>query len=205
VLPEFAMRLVVWLLVHTVYRLRKTGLEHVPDEGPAVLVCNHVSFVDALVLAAAVRRPVRFVMDHRIFRLPVLHFVFRSGRAIPIAPRRDDPRLVEAAFDEVARALAQGELVAIFPEGTITRTGELSTFRRGIERIVAQTPVPVVPIALRGLWGSFFSRRAGAAMRSLPRRFWSRIELCCGPAVPAAQATAADLQARVLALRGDWR
>ena len=129
-----------------------------------MIVCNHVSFVDALVIAAACRRPVRFVMDHRIFKLPVLSFVFRTGRAIPIASAKEDPAMMERAFAEVAKALREGDLVAIFPEGRITDTGELYPFRPGIKRILEATPVPVVPMALRGLWGSFFSRKGGAAM-----------------------------------------
>jgi len=202
-IPEFVMRFLIWLLVHTVYRVRKRGLEHVPADGAAVLVCNHVSFVDALVIAAACRRPIRFVMDHNYFRLPILNFVFRTGRAIPIAPRKEDPTLMEHAFDEVARSLADGDLVCIFPEGRLTSTGDVGPFRPGIERIVARTPVPVVPMALRGLWGSFFSRKDGRAMRRPFRRFWSRIEVVCGPAVPPAEATATALQERVIGLRGE--
>jgi 1-acyl-sn-glycerol-3-phosphate acyltransferase len=205
VIPEFLVRFIVWLLVHTVYRVEQRGLEHLPASGPAVLVANHVSFVDALVIAAASRRPIRFVMDHAIFRLPVLRFVFRTSRAIPIASRADDPALLERAYDEVARALEQGELVCIFPEGRITTTGEMMPFRRGIERIVARTPVPVIPLALRGLWGSFFSRDGGPAMRRPFRRFWSRIEVACDAAVMPADVTAAVLAEKVAALRGDWK
>lgn len=168
--PEFLMRFIVWLLIHSVYRLRKSGLEHTPDEGPAVVVCNHVSFVDALVIAAACRRPIRFVMDHNIFRIPVLSFVFRTGRAIPIAPARDNPVLLEKAHDEIARALEAGDVVAIFPEGRITDSGEMYPFRQGIKRIIDRTPVPVIPMALRGLWGSFFSRKGGRAMSRPFRR-----------------------------------
>src|SRR5437773_625645 len=149
--PEFLMRFLVWLLVHTVYRMRQRGLEHVPEEGAAVLVCNHVSFVDALVIAAAFRRPIRFVMGHNIFRIPILNFVFRTGRAIPIASQKENPALKEAAFEEVERALGAGDLVCIFPEGKITRTGDLNPFRAGVERMIARNPVPVVPMALRGL------------------------------------------------------
>lgn len=205
VVPEFFMRLIIWLLVHTVYRVDHRGLEHLPRRGPAVVVSNHVSFVDALLIASASRRPIRFVMDHAIFRIPVLNFVFRTGRAIPIASRREDPALLARAWDEVAAALAAGELVCIFPEGRLTTTGELNPFRPGIERILARTPVPVVPMALRGLWGSFFSRFGGAAMRRPFRRVWSRIEVVCGPPVPPADATVAALEARVLALRGERR
>ena len=206
--PEFLMRFICWVLVHTVYRLEKSGLQNIPESGPAVLVCNHVSFVDPLVILAASPRPIRFVMDHRIFSTPVLSFVFRTGKAIPIAPAKEDPKLLDAAFDEVARALEQGELVAIFPEGRISDTGELYPFRPGIRRIVERTPVPVIPLALKGLWGSFFSRSTGGrAMRGFPLRrgLFPRIALEAAPALPPGQATPESLQASVLMLRGEWR
>jgi hypothetical protein len=194
------------MLIHSVYRLERSGLDNIPEEGPAVIACNHVSFVDALVIMAACRRPIRFVMDHNIFRLPVLSFVFRTAGAIPIAPAKEDAALKEAAFREVAEALGRGQLVGIFPEGRITDTGELSPFRGGIGRILEETPVPVVPVALRGLWGSFFSRRHGAAMsRPWTMRPFARIGLVAGEPIPATVATPEALQARVLALRGDWR
>jgi len=204
--PEFLMRFIVWLLIHSVYRLEKSGLEHIPDEGPALVVCNHVSFVDALIIAAACRRPVRFVMDHRIFRLPVIRFVFRTGKAIPIASAKEDPAMMQRAFDEVAQALRAGDVVAIFPEGRITDTGEMVPFRPGLKRILEETPVPVVPMALRGLWGSFFSRMGGAAMSKPWRaRPFAKIGLAIGALVPAAMATPEALQARVAELRGEWR
>ena len=204
--PEFLMRFIVWLLIHSVYRLEKSGLENIPESGPAVLVCNHVSFVDALIIAAACSRPARFVMDHGIFRIPVLNFVFRTGRAIPIASAREDPALLERAYDEIARALEAGDIVCIFPEGRITDTGEIYPFRSGIKRIVDRTPVPVVPLALRGLWGSFFSRKGGPAMSKPFRRgVLSKIGLVAGAAVPPQQVTPEGLQEQVLALRGDWK
>ena len=170
--PEFLMRFICWVLIHTFYRLEKSGLENIPEKGPAVLVCNHVSFVDPLVILAASPRPIRFVMDHRIFKTPIVSFVFRTGKAIPIAPAKENPKLLEAAYDEVSKALANGELVAIFPEGRITDTGELYPFRSGIERIVERDPVPVIPLALRGLWGSYFSRKDGPA--------FSKVHRACG-------------------------
>lgn len=204
--PEFLLRFIVWLLVHTVYRLKVDGMEHVPEKGPAVIVANHVSFVDALIIMAACRRPVRFVMDHRIFRWPILSFVFRTSRAIPIAPAKEDPAMMERAFDEVARALEAGELVGIFPEGRITDTGELYPFRPGIARIVERTPVPVVPLALRGLWGSFFSRKDGPAMsRPFRRGAFSRIELVAAAPVGPEAVTPEALQQQVAALRGERR
>ena len=204
--PEFLMRFLVWLLIHSVYRLEKSGLERIPEEGPAVLVCNHVSYVDALVIAAACRRPVRFVMHHEIFRIPVLNFIFRTGRAIPIASSREDPELLQHAYDEIAKALQAGDLLALFPEGRITDTGEIYPFRRGIQRIIERTPVPVLPMALRGLWGSFFSREGGRAMTKPFRRgILSKIALVVGSLVPPQAVTSEGLQAEVEALRGDWK
>jgi hypothetical protein len=206
--PEFLMRFLCWILVHTFYRLEESGLENIPDKGPAVLVCNHVSFVDPLVILAASPRPIRFVMDYRIFHTPIVSFVFRTGKAIPIAPAKENPQMLEAAYDQVSEALRNGELVAIFPEGRITDNGELYPFRSGIERILERDPVPVVPLALRGLWGSFFSRDGGPAF-SKPRRllhmFVKRIALVGGPAVAPAVATRQSLQEMVGALRGDRR
>ncbi|MGH8699138.1 MAG: 1-acyl-sn-glycerol-3-phosphate acyltransferase, partial [Burkholderiales bacterium] len=167
--PEFLMRFLAWLLIHSVYRLEKSGLDHIPERGAALLVCNHVSFVDAIVIMAACRRPIRFVMDHRIFKTPVLSFVFRTGGAIPIAARKENPEMMERAFAEVAAALRAGQLVGIFPEGRLTDSGEIQPFRPGIQRIIDETPVPVVPMALRGLWGSSFSRMRGGAMARLFR------------------------------------
>lgn len=204
--PEFLMRFLCWLLVHSAYRLRKHGIGNIPEEGPAVVVCNHVSFVDALVILAASPRPIRFVMDHRIFAIPVLSFVFRTAKAIPIAPAKEDPALLERAYDEVAAALAQGELVGIFPEGRITEDGEIQRFRTGITRILERSPVPVVPMALKGLYGSFFSRRGGAAMtRPFRRGVFSRIALEVAPAMAPAAATPEVLRAKVAALRGGRR
>jgi len=206
VVPEFLLRFVAWLLVHSVYRLQQQGLEHIPDEGAAVLVCNHVSFVDPIIIAAASRRPIHFVMDYRIYRLPVINIIFRHMRAIPIAPAKEDAALMEAAFEAVARALNEGELVCVFPEGGITSNGELLPFRPGVQRIVTRTPVPVIPMALRGLWGSFFSRKGGQAMSNpLRLRLFAKIGLFVGEPVSPTMATPEHLQARVAELRGDVR
>ncbi|HVF63127.1 MAG TPA: MFS transporter [Casimicrobiaceae bacterium] len=203
--PEFLMRFLAWLLIHSMYRVEKIGLDNIPDEGPCVVVCNHVSYVDAVVISACLRRPIRFVMDHRIFSLPVLGFIFHTMRAIPIAPAREDARLKERAFEEVRAALAAGEVVGIFPEGRLTSTGEMGEFRPGIERIVRDTPVPVIPLALRGLWGSFFSRfTEGKAMRRW-RGMFSRIALVAGSPVAPQAVDNERLYATVLALRGERR
>ena len=199
--PEFAMRFLIWMLSHTMYRVEHEGLEQIPEEGGALLVCNHVTFVDALLLAGAVKRPVRFIMFKPIYDIPVLNYVFRAGRAIPIQSQRENEAAFERAFADIAEGLAAGDLLCIFPEGALTRDGEIAQFRKGVERIVAETPVPVVPMALRGLWGSYFSH-SGGVFRN-PSRFWSRVNIVAGDPVPAAEVQADDLQRRVAQLRGD--
>ncbi len=203
--PEFVMRMIMWLLVHSIYRVERLDIHHIPLTGPALLVSNHVSFVDALIISAASPRPIRFVMDHRIFNLPILNFVFRTARAIPIAPARQDPATLKRAYDAIADALHNDELVCIFPEGEITSTGEINHFKKGVERIVRRTPVNVVPLALRGVWGTFFSRKGGRAMSGWPTRLWSKIAVACGTPLAPQAVSAPALQDIVTELRGHWR
>ncbi|MGR9580420.1 MFS transporter [Pandoraea sputorum] len=204
-LPEFLIRFVMWLMLHTIYRIEVKGADQIPDEGPCVLVCNHVSFADAVVIGASIRRPVRFVMDHRIFQIPVLSWFFRTVGAIPIAPAHEDAAGLERAYAQIARALDAGDVVCIFPEGKLTASGDLQVFRQGVQRIIERSPVPVVPMALRGLWGSFFSRHGGAAMtRPFKRGILNRLELVVGEPVAPTQATPESLRDKVLKLRGPW-
>ncbi|WP_297767634.1 MFS transporter [uncultured Alcanivorax sp.] len=201
VVPEFLIRLLVWMLTHTMYRVKHHGMEHIPDEGPCMLVCNHVSYVDALLLAGAIRRPVRFVMFKPIYDMPLLNYIFRTGKTIPIDSKIRNPVIYERAFVRIREELEAGEVVCIFPEGKLTDDGEVAEFRAGIEKIVADYPVPVIPMALSGLWGSFFSHKGGKALTRLPRRFWSRIKLAVGDAVAPEQVRADDLRERVMSLR----
>ena len=205
IVPEFLMRFLSWVLVRTLYRLRARGIEEfVPDEGPALLVCNHVSYMDALLLSASIPRPVRFVMYYKIFNIPVMRWIFRTSKAIPIAGAREDPALMQRAFDEIDAALAEGELVGIFPEGALTKDGGIAAFRSGVERILERRPVPVVPLALRGMWSSMWSRRDGRLKRMrVPRRFRAHVEVVADPPVEGQLATAELLEAKVRALRGD--
>jgi 1-acyl-sn-glycerol-3-phosphate acyltransferase len=201
--PEFVMRFITWVLVNTLYRVRVDGTQNIPEEGAVLLVCNHVSFMDALLLMANLRRPARFVMYYKIFNIPLLSFVFRTAKAIPIAGYKEDPALLEKAYDAIDEALAAGEVVCLFPEGALTCDGQLATFRTGVEKILARRPVPVVPMALRGLWGSVWSRRDSMLHRSrLPRRFRARVELVIDTAVAPDTVTAASLEKRVRELRG---
>jgi 1-acyl-sn-glycerol-3-phosphate acyltransferase len=202
-LPEFVLRFIVWVMSHTAYRVKHQGLENIPDQGPALLVCNHVSYVDALVIAGAVRRPVRFVMDHHIFGTPLLGGIFRMARVIPIGSKSSAPDIYQQAFERIDEELEAGHVVCIFPEGRLSTDGEIASFRSGVDLILQRRPVPVVPMALRGLWGSFFSHCGGPAMRHLPKRFWSRIELLAEPPLPPEDASAEMLEVRVKDLRGN--
>lgn len=205
IVPEFLMRFLSWILVRTLYRLQLHGIEkHIPDEGPALIVCNHVSFMDALILSASIPRPVRFVMYYKIFNVPVMRWIFRTGKAIPIAGAKEDPEVMRRAFEEIDAALADGQLVGIFPEGALTRDGEIAAFKSGIERVLKRRPVPVVPMALKHMWTSMWSKRDGR-MRQMrvPRRFRARIEVMADAAVDGREANAALLEAKVRALRGD--
>jgi 1-acyl-sn-glycerol-3-phosphate acyltransferase len=204
--PEFLLRFLAWILVHTVYRIKKTGTLNIPETGPALLTSNHVSFVDAIVLMAASPRPIRFVMDAGIFKVPVLSWIFRTAKAIPIAPAKEDPVAYEKAFDEVSRELRDGQLVCIFPEGRITDNGEIYPFKSGMMKVLERDPVPVIPMALQGLWGSYFSRKDGpAGSKPFRRGFFSRIGLNVGPPLAPAGVAPQALQETVAALRGDWK
>jgi 1-acyl-sn-glycerol-3-phosphate acyltransferase len=202
--PEFLMRLCSWLLVKALYRLRVADIENIPDDGPAIVVCNHVSYMDALILGGAIPRPVRFVMHRRIYRIPVMHWLFRTAKAIPITSAREDAAQMARAFAEIEAALDAGEIVGIFPEGALTLDGDIATFKTGIERILAARPVPVIPMALRNMWTSMWSQRDSRLGRMrAPRRFRADVEVVTGDAVDGHVATAALLEARVRALRGD--
>jgi 1-acyl-sn-glycerol-3-phosphate acyltransferase len=200
--PEYLLRFIAWVASRIVYRFKITGDEHIPTEGAAILVANHVSFVDAVLLMAASPRPIRFIMDHQIFRIPVLGWLFKLGKAIPIAPQKVDAAVYEAAFAEARRVLDAGDLLCIFPEGGITKDGTLQPFKGGVMKVLETHPVPVVPLALTNLWGSFFSRAEGgrALTRPFRRGFFSRVGLVGGPALPAAEVTPERLRERVGAL-----
>jgi 1-acyl-sn-glycerol-3-phosphate acyltransferase len=204
-LPEFLMRFLVWILVSMLYRVRPTGLENIPARGPAVLLCNHVSFVDALLVGGSIRRPIRFVMYYKIFQIPLLRFIFKTAKAIPIASAKEDAALLADAFEKIDEELGAGHIVCIFPEGGITRDGQIHRFRPGIEKIVERRQVPVIPIALCGIWGSWFSRQSGGGLRKVPGRLWAKVIVRIGEAVPAGDVTAEGMELLVRTLRGSKR
>jgi len=201
-MPEYLLRFIAFVASRCIYRFKVSGDENIPLQGPAILVCNHVSFIDAILVMAASPRPIRFLMDHRIFKLPVLGWLFKLGKAIPIASQKEDPAAYERAFAEARAVLEDGEMLCIFPEGGITRDGSLGEFKGGIMKILQTHPVPVVPLALQNLWGSYFSRvHEGQAMvRPFRRGVWSRVGLVAGEPLDAAVVTPAGLRERVAGL-----
>ncbi len=205
IVPEFLMRFLSWMFVRALYRLQLHGIEkHVPDEGPALIVCNHVSYMDALILSASIPRPVRFVMYYKIFNVPVMRWIFRTGKAIPIAGAKEDPDVMRRAFEEIDAALADGQLVCIFPEGALTRDGAIAPFKPGVLRALERRPVPVVPMALKNMWTSMWSKRDGRMRQMrLPRRFRAHVEVVAGPPIDGRGVAVATLEAQVRALRGD--
>lgn len=206
--PEFLVRFVMWMLLNVVYRLRIVGDERIPREGPALVVCNHVSYVDALVLGAAFWRPVRFVMYYKIFRMPVMKTFFRTVKAIPIAGKNEDPAMLEEAYRRIVAELDDGNLVCIFPEGALTKDGEIAEFKGGVLKILEQRPVPVIPCGLGGLWGSAFSRVAPSREEKDERRAgrftgpFRRVVLRIGEPLAAGDVNLDRLFAEVARLRG---
>lgn len=200
--PEYLLRFVAFIASRIVYRFKVRGDEHIPAQGAAIIACNHVSFVDAVLLMAASPRPIRFVMDHRIFAIPVLGWLFKLAKAIPIAPQKDHPEIYAAAFEAADRVLAEGDLLGIFPEGAITQDGELQPFKGGVMKILERRPVPVVPVALQNLWGSYFSRieRGTAMVKPFRRGLFSRVGLVAAEPMPAVAVSPQALQDRVGAL-----
>ena len=202
-IPEYFFRLLSWLLMHMIYRINTEGMEKIPREGPALLVCNHVSFFDPAILLGELPRPARFVMWYSFYEAPVFTYLFKGLKSIPIGNRRERPELIDEAFDRVAEELAAGRLVVVFPEGTITRDGEMNKFQPGIDAIVKRSPVPVVPMALRGMWGTWSSRKRGRALKGLPTAFMRRLTVVVGDPIAPEDASRLVLQEKVLALRGD--
>jgi len=204
-LPEFLMRFLAWIIISVFYRIRPVGSQNIPDEGPAVIVCNHVSYMDPIILGGSIRRPMRFVMYYKIFDIPLLNVFFRTAKAIPIAAAHEDEQLMNDAFATIDAELADGNLVCIFPEGGITGDGEVQQFRTGIEKIIERRAVPVIPVALGRLWGSWFSRNQRGGIRKIPGRLFAKVPVTIGEAIPASEVSAAKLELLVRTLRGDQR
>ena len=202
--PEFLMRFCCWILINVMYRVKVEGLDNLPEEGPALMVCNHVGFTDPLIIAGCIPRPTVFVMYWKIFQAPGANWLFKTARASPIAGRNENPEMYARAFAAISAALKAGEVVCIFPEGGLTPDGDVKEFKRGFELALERDPVPVLPMALQGLWGSMFSRwdRHNKKLK-LPRRLFARVALVVGPLIKPEDAKAEVLEAEVKRLRGD--
>ncbi len=184
-IPEFFLRFLAYLVNHVMYRLKVVRPEIVPREGAALLVGNHVSFLDWLVVLGGIQRPVRFVVWHTYYNLPIFKFLFRDAGAIPIGSGKSHPEILQAAFEAIDSSLAEGRLVCIFPEGQLTSTGEVGEFRRGVEQILERRPVMVLPFALEGLWDSLFSRKQNRTVWSRMKRFLRpKVTLTLGSVLP---------------------
>ena len=197
-LPEALLRVVLVIVTNSLYRLRIVGHAHVPTTGGALLVPNHISFVDGLLLIASLDRPVRFVVDAQYAEQPFFKPIMKVFGVIPIAPY-GGLRVVLRALREAGAAIDRGELVCIFPEGQITRTGTLLPFRRGFERIMKGRTAPVIPIHLDRVWGSIFSFDRGRFFWKIPERLPYPVTVSFGKPLPP-QATAYEVRSAIQAL-----
>lgn len=201
--PIYAFRFFTWVVTHTMYRVKHKNLHNLPEQGGALIVCNHVSYMDALLLSAVCPRLIRFVMEEDYAKLPPLRRFLKRAGVIPISST--NRRSIRNAFNEVEQALHEGHIVCIFPEGKLTSDGEVAEFMRGMELIIRRSPVPVIPMALKGLWGSYFSRYKGRACKGLPTRFWTKLEIEAGEPILPTNASCETLRQAVADLRGSQR
>ncbi len=199
--PDFFWRFVVWMITHTMYRVKKQNLNNIPEQGGVLLVCNHVSYMDALLLAGSCPRPIRFLMDRDIYNLPLVKSFCKACKAIPVDA--NDRTSIRNAFSKVSEHLDNGDIVCVFPEGQLTFDGEIAPFMRGIDLIIKRSNVTVIPVALQGLWGSYFSREGGVALLKWPKRFWSQVTIVAGECLSSQEANSQLLYQQVTQLRGD--
>ncbi|MCB0366394.1 MAG: MFS transporter [Bdellovibrionaceae bacterium] len=203
IVPEFTLRFYSWILCHLMYRLKVTGDENIPKEGPAILTSNHVSFVDWLILSAASPRPVRFIMYYKFFEVPLIRHLMKQARVIPIAGAKEDPEILKRAFEQIAAELKDGEIVCIFPEGKVTHDGKISAFRPGLLKMLESNPVPVIPMSLTGMWGSLFSRKDKSLSKKRPRRFWHQIQVDIAPPMNPQGFRLEELEKKIRLMAGD--
>ena len=193
-LPDYVVRFVLWLLTHTVYRIRVVGEENIPNRGPALLVSNHVSFADALLIGACVQRFVRFMLHRDYYQIRWLNWLFRLMKSIPVSAtnRRDIVQSLKRAQEELKR----GEVVCIYAEGAISRTGHLLPFKRGFEKIANGLDVAIIPVHLDQVWGSIFSFKDGRFFWKWPKRLSYPVTVSFGAPLPS-NATAQQVRQAV--------
>lgn len=182
-LPQFFVRCVNWILVHTVYRLTAFGMENVPKTGGALLVCNHITYADASLLLAAMSRPVRFLMYEPIYRNKLVHPFAKACKAIPVAAE-GGPKAIVRSLAVAREAIQAGEVVAIFSEGSLTRIGRMLPFSRGLEQIMKHCSAPIIPVYLDQMWGSVFSFSGRKFFWKRPRRLPYPVTVVFGKPLP---------------------
>ena len=197
VVPEFVLRFISWILVRLMYRVKTNGLENIPKEGPVVLTCNHVTFVDWLVISGSCPRPTVFIMYYKFFHIPIIQTLMKQAKVIPICSAKEDPEVLKKAFCSIKAALEDGEVVCIFPEGQLTPDGNRTPFREGVCRIIEETPVPVIPMSLSGMWGSIFSKQKGSKWIRPIHQFWRSVHLDIHPPIPPEELTLGSLKATI--------
>ncbi|GIU08390.1 MFS transporter [Shewanella morhuae] len=200
--PEFTLRFISYLLSHVIYRVTVTGREKIPKQGAGIIVCNHVSDVDALIIMGTSIRPIRFVMEQSVSERPLLKSVFCHAGVIPICSPKQSDTTYTHAFEAIHEALSNNELVCIFPEGRVTSDGTLGEFYVDIDKILARDPVPVIPMALKGLWGTYFSHKDGQALTTIPIRFRSRVSVTLAEAIDGHVADKDSLRVKIASLLG---
>ncbi len=174
------VKALLWVMLRFLYQVRVRHAGRIPA-GAAVLVPNHVSMIDAMLIAAHMKRPVHYAMHWKFYRA-VKWFVAPMG-AFPIASKQENPAVYAQAFDHISALLERGELLCIFPEGGLTLDGEVAPFHKGLLKILERNPVPVVPVGLRGLWGSYFSKKKRGLLK-WPGHYMEEIEMVVGEPMP---------------------
>ncbi len=203
-IPAFFLRCIMWSVTHVFYRMSIYNLHNIPSEKPAVLACNHVSFMDAIIIGGVVKRPIRFVMDAQIADTKLAKYIFKLANVIPIASGIENKQILINAYEKIVQALKNNELVCIFPEGEITRNGEMNKLKSGILKIIHKTPVEIIPIAISGMWGSFFSRADGkACIKPFRRGFFNKVSFSAGQAILPHELNLEDLKQKILELRAE--
>lgn len=205
-IPRDFLKMFVNIIIRLFYRFSVNGSENLPKNGPYIIVANHLSFIDPFVIAAGIPHPPCYVMDMDYYVIPVFKQICDIGKAIPITPKKIDPHALDRAFLLMEKRIEEGEVVALFPEAFITRDGEMIPFKDGFVRLAKEMKVPVVPIAITGLWGSWFTRSNGKALSGFPlRKLWAKIGINIGKPVPYTEASADLLYKMVKELRGENR
>ncbi|MFC1738077.1 acyl-[ACP]--phospholipid O-acyltransferase [Planctomycetota bacterium] len=201
-LPDFLVRFICLLLTRLCYRIKVSGIENIPAEGPVLLVCNHVSYVDALLLNATQQRRIRFVMDRDFYNIKWLKPICKLMRAIPISSQ-DPPKRIVSSLRQARAAMDDGYIVCVFAEGTLTRTGMLHGFKSGFERIMKASSYSIIPAYIGGAWGSIFSHYYGKPLSTLPKKFPYPVGIHFGEPMPAGS-TADQIRQKVMELSCDY-